>query len=180
LAACLDPGIQEEKMAVLPIRIYGDSVLRKRAKQITRIDEKIRKLAFEMLGTLKDASGMGLAANQVGEAVRLFVIDRSLFQADDSPLIMINPEIVEVRGEQTEEEGCLSLPGTYAEVTRPLKIKIKGIDLDEKEFMTEAEGLLSRVLAHEIDHLNGVLFIDHLSSIKRKLLSRKLKKLSAR
>lgn len=167
-------------MARLPIRIYGDSVLRKRAQEITKVDDKIRALASGMVSTLKEASGIGLAANQVGEAVRLFVVNRSLFQVDDSPLIVINPQVVEISREQTEEEGCLSLPGTYADITRPLKITVKGVDLDEKELVIEAEGLLSRVLAHEIDHLNGILFIDHLSSIKRKLLSRKLKKLSAR
>jgi peptide deformylase len=167
-------------MALLPIRIYGDSVLRKRAQEITKVDDRIRTLASGMVGTLKDAGGIGLAANQVGETVRLFVVNRSLFQVDDSPLIVINPQVVEISREQTEEEGCLSVPGTYADVTRPLKITVKGVGLDEKELVIEAEGLLSRVLAHEIDHLDGILFIDHLSSIKRKLLSRKLKKLSAR
>lgn len=166
-------------MAVLPIRIYGDSVLRKRAKKITRVDEKIRKLASEMLGTLKEAGGIGLAANQVGQELRIFIVDRSLFQLEDSPLVVINPEIVDSRGEQMEEEGCLSVPGTYADVSRPLKLTVRGIDLDEKELVLEAKGILSRVLAHEIDHLNGVLFVDHLSSLKRKLLSKKLKKLSA-
>lgn len=167
-------------MANFPIKIYGDAVLRRKAKKITTVDEKIRKLAFEMLSTLKDAGGIGLSANQVGEEQRIFVVDRSLFQADDTPLIVINPEIVDLRDEQTEEEGCLSIPGTYADVTRPLELTVKGIDLNEKEIIVEAKGFLSRVLAHEIDHLNGILFIDHLSSIKRKLLSKKLRKLSAR
>jgi peptide deformylase len=170
----------EEQTTVLPIRIYGDPVLRTRAEDITRVDEEIKKLAGEMVRALKRVSGIGLAANQVGQAVRLFVVDRSLFRADDPPLVVINPQVVAVHGEQVQEEGCLSFPGTFADVARPMKIQIKGVDLDEKEFAIEAEGLLSRVLAHEIDHLNGVLFIDHLSSIKRKLLSRKLKKLSAR
>jgi peptide deformylase len=170
---------REEKTAVLPIRIYGDPVLRTRAEEITRVDEAIKKLAQEMVWALKRASGIGLAANQVGQAVRLFVVDRSLFQADDSPLVVINPQVVAFHGEQVQEEGCLSFPGTFADVARPMKIQIKGVDLAEKELVIEAEGMLSRVLAHEIDHLNGVLFIDHLSSIKRKLLSRKLKKLSA-
>jgi peptide deformylase len=173
-------NIKEETMAVLPIKIYGETVLRKRAKAVERVDESIRKLAKEMIETLKDASGMGLAANQVGEAIRLIVIDRSLFKADDSPLVLINPEIVSVKGEQTQEEGCLSFPGTFADVIRPMKMTIRAVDLDEKLLVIEAEGLLSRVLAHEIDHLNGILFVDRLSSIKRKLLSRKLKKLSAR
>ena len=167
-------------MAALPIRIYGDSVLRKRAKKITRVDEKVRKLASEMLGTLKNAGGIGLSANQVGEEKRIFVVDRSQFLVDESPLIIVNPVVVDSRGEQIEEEGCLSIPGTYADVTRPLELTVKGIDLNEKEIIVETKGVLSRVLAHEIDHLNGILFIDHLSSIKRKLLSKKLKKLSAR
>ncbi|NIM98195.1 MAG: peptide deformylase [candidate division Zixibacteria bacterium] len=162
------------------IRIYGDPVLRRKAKQITKVDEKIRRLAFKMLSTLKDAGGMGLAANQVGEELKIFVVDRTLFQIEDSPLIVINPVIVDSRGEQIEEEGCLSIPGAYAEVSRPLEVTVKGVDLDEKEIVIEAKGVLSRVLAHEIDHLNGVLFVDHLSSLKRKLLSKKLKELSAR
>jgi peptide deformylase len=170
---------REERMAELPIRIYGDPVLRTRAEEIARVDEGIKRLAGEMVQALKRVSGIGLAANQVGQPVRLFVVDRSLFRADDSPLVVINPQVVAFHGEQLQEEGCLSLPGTFADVARPMKIQVKGVDLAEKELVIEAEGLLSRVLSHEIDHLNGVLFIDHLSSIKRKLLSRKLKKLSA-
>jgi peptide deformylase len=166
-------------MTVMPIKIYGESVLRKRAQEITRVDDGIRKLAFEMLKTLKEAGGIGLAANQVGVEKRIFVVDRSVFQLEDSPLIVVNPVIVDSRSEQTEEEGCLSIPGTYADVTRPLELTVKGINLDEKEIVIEAKGILSRVLVHEIDHLNGILFIDHLSSLKRRLLSKKLKKLSA-
>ena len=132
-----------------------------------------------MLGTLKDAGGMGLAANQVGKELRILVVDRSRFQLEDSPLIVINPVMVDSRGEQTEEEGCLSLPGTYGDVTRPLELTVKGIDLNEKELMVEAKGMLSRVLAHEIDHLDGILFVDHLSSLKKRLLSKKLSQLSA-
>jgi peptide deformylase len=92
---------------------------------------------------------------------------------------VINPVIVDSCGEQTEEEGCLSLPGTYADVTRPLELTVKGMDLDEKEIVIEAKGMLSRVLAHEIDHLDGVLFVDNPGSLKRRLLSKKLKQLSA-
>lgn len=170
-------------MAILSIRIYGDPVLRKQAKEITRVDENIKKLAFEMLKTLKEAKGIGLSANQVGAEKKLFVIDRSFFSSspgEESPLIVINPVLVESHGEQTSEEGCLSIPGTYADVTRPLEVLVKGIDLDEKEIKIEGKGLLSRVLLHEIDHLNGLLFIDHLSSIRRRLLAKKLKKLSSK
>ena len=170
-------------MAILPIKIYGDAVLRKRAKEINKVDENIRKLAFEMLKTLKEAGGMGLAANQVGVEKKIFVIDRSFFSTSagqDSPLIVINPVLVESHGEQISEEGCLSIPGTYADVTRQLQVLVKGVDLDEKEIEIEGKGFLSRVLLHEIDHLNGLLFIDRLSSIRRRLLAKKLKKLSDR
>jgi peptide deformylase len=170
-------------MAILPIRIYGDPVLRKQAKEITQVDENIRKLALDMLKTVKEAKGIGLSANQVGVEKKLFVVDRSFFSTspnEDSPLIVINPVLVESHGEQTSEEGCLSIPGTYADVTRQLEVLVKGIDLDEKEIKIEGKGLLSRVLLHEIDHLNGLLFIDHLSSIRRRLLAKRLKKLSTR
>jgi peptide deformylase len=170
-------------MAILPIRIYGDPVLRKQAKEITRVDENIKELALDMLKTVKEAKGIGLSANQVGVEKKLFVVDRSFFSTapgEDSPLIIINPVLIESHGEQTSEEGCLSIPGTYADVTRQLEVLVKGIDLDEKEIEIEAKGFLSRVLLHEIDHLNGLLFIDHLSSIRRRLLAKKLKKLSAK
>lgn len=164
----------------MPIRKFGDPVLRKRSREVDRIDDKIRKIVVQMLQTLKEAGGMGLAANQVGEELRIIVVDTSRFQAESIPLIIINPVVEKARGEQVEEEGCLSIPGTYADVKRPMEITVKGIDADEKEIVVEATGVLSRVLAHEIDHLNGILFIDHLSSIKRSLLSRKLRKISAR
>jgi peptide deformylase len=170
-------------MAILPIKIYGDPILRKRAKEITRVDDDIRKLALDMLATVKEVKGIGLSANQVGVEKRLFVIDRSVFSAfpgEESPLIVVNPVLVESHGQQTSEEGCLSIPGTYADVTRELEVLVKGIDLDEKEIKIQGKGFLSRVLLHEMDHLNGLLFIDHLSSIRRRLLAKKLKKLSAR
>ena len=166
-------------MVVMPIRKYGDLVLRKRAIEVDRVDDKIRKIVVQMIQTLKEAGGMGLAANQVGEEFRIIVVDPSRFQAESTPLIIINPVVEKSSGEQVEEEGCLSIPGTYADVKRPLEMTVKGIDADEKEIVIEARGVLSRVLAHEIDHLNGILFIDHLSSVKRSLLSRKLREISA-
>jgi peptide deformylase len=166
-------------MASTSIRKYGDPVLRKPAKEVSRVDEKIKKIVVQMLQTLKEAGGMGLAANQIGEEFRIIVVDTSRFQTDSSPLFIINPQVIDSSGEQVEEEGCLSIPGTYAEVKRPLEMTVKGIDLDEKEIQIKAKGVLTRVLSHEIDHLDGILFIDHLSSIKRSLLSRKLRKISA-
>jgi peptide deformylase len=170
-------------MTILPIKIYGDPILRKQAKEINRVDENLRRLALDMLATVKEVKGIGLSANQVGVEKRLFVIDRSVFSTspeENSPLIVINPVLVESYGQQTSEEGCLSIPGAYADVTRELEVLVKGIDLDEKEIQIQGKGFLSRVLLHEIDHLNGLLFIDHLSSIRRRLLAKKLKKLSAR
>ncbi len=166
-------------MADMSIRKYGDPVLRKPAKEIGRVDDKIRKIASQMIQTLKEAGGMGLAANQVGEELRIIVVDASRFQTDSSPLFIINPVVVNSNGVQVEEEGCLSIPGTYADVKRPLEMTVKGIDMEERELVIKAQGVLSRVLSHEIDHLNGILFIDHLSSIKRSLLSKKLRKISA-
>jgi peptide deformylase len=174
---------KEHSVAILPIKVYGDAILRRRAKKITKVDEDIRKLASDMVKTLKEAGGIGLAANQVGEEKMLFVVDRSFFSArpgQDSPLIVVNPVLVESHGEQTSEEGCLSVPGTYADVTRQLEVLVKGVDLNEKEIEMQAKGFLSRVLLHEIDHLNGLLFVDRLSSIRRRLLAKKLKKLSDR
>ena len=162
---------------ILKIRTYGDPILRKKCERINSIDGDIRKLASDMLETLKNVSGVGLAANQVGESKRIFVIDQSKFDFEAPPLFVINPEIVEISGEQLSEEGCLSLPGMWENVKRPLKMEIKGTDLEGKEIKIAGEGVLARVLSHEIDHLEGLMFIDHLSSIERKLLSRKLKEL---
>lgn len=163
---------------VLKIRTYGDPVLREKCKKVEKIDDSIKKLASDMLETLKSVGGVGLTANQVGEPKRIFAVDRSRFLLDEPPLVVINPEIVEKKGKQIAEEGCLSIPGIWADVTRPLKLKIKGIDLDEKEIEIEGEGILSRVFSHEIDHLNGLFFVDRLSSIEKRLLSKKLKQIT--
>lgn len=160
------------------IRTYGDSILRKKSKEIKNIDASIKDLAMDMIESVKTFRGIGLAANQVGVDRRIFVVDRSNLDLTEKPLIAINPEIVEISGKQAEEEGCLSIPGTFDYVARPLKVTIKALDLDGKELLVQGRGLLARVLVHEIDHLNGVLFIDHLSSIRRKLLSAKLKKIA--
>lgn len=163
-------------MAIL--RTYGDPILRKKSKEIKNMDGSVKDLARDMIQSIKVFGGIGLAANQIGEDKRIFVVDRSHLDLTDETLIAINPKIVQLSGKQTEEEGCLSIPGTFESIARPLKVTIKALDLDGKEFMIEGEGLLARVLVHEIDHLNGVLFIDHLSNIKRKLLSKKLKRIA--
>lgn len=168
---------QENK--ILPIRVYGDPVLRKKTEPITNIDAKIDKLAKEMIASLQRARGLGLAAPQVGSLKSLCIINLPLM--DDKikePLVLINPEVKLREGEVCYEEGCLSFPGIYFEVTRPKKITLTGIDLDGRELEYEASDVLARVFLHETDHLNGVLFIDHLSTIKRQLLKSKLKKLT--
>ncbi len=168
---------QENK--ILPIRVYGDPVLRKKVKAIENIDGSIDKLAKEMIASLGRARGLGLAAPQVGFSKSLCIINLPLM--DDKikePLVLINPEVKLREGEVCYEEGCLSFPGIYFEVTRPQKIALTGIDLDGNELEYEASDVLARVFLHETDHLNGVLFIDHLSTIKRQLLKSKLKKLT--
>lgn len=165
-------------MAILRLRKYGDAVLRKKAEDIKEIDGEIKKLASDMVETLKSIGGIGLAGNQVGVAKKIFVIDRTHIDGEEEPLIMINPELLQTSGEQVFEEGCLSAPGIYQDVTRSRKVKVRGLNLKGKEIEVDGEGLLSRALLHEMDHLNGVLFIDHLSTIKRKLLGKKLRKIS--
>ncbi|MCJ7496548.1 MAG: peptide deformylase [candidate division Zixibacteria bacterium] len=165
-------------MVILKLRKYGNPVLRRRAEEISVIDEGIKKLAADMVETLKSIKGIGLAANQVGVAKRIFVIDRTHIDGEEEPVIMLNPELVESSEEQVFEEGCLSAPGIYEDVTRARKVKVRGLNLSGDKVEIEGEGLLSRALLHEIDHLNGVLFIDHLSTIKRKLLGKKLRKIS--
>jgi peptide deformylase len=165
-------------MAVLKLRKYGNPVLRRRAEEISVIDEEIKKLASDMVETLKSIGGIGLAANQVGVAKRIFVIDRTHIDGEEEPVIMLNPELVESSEEQVIEEGCLSAPGIYENVTRARKVKVRGLNLSGNKMEIEGEGLLSRALLHEMDHLNGILFIDHLSTIKRTLLGKKLRKIS--
>lgn len=165
-------------MARLPIRLYGDPTLRKKAEEIKEISQEIKNLANDMLQTCKEIKAIGLAGNQVGVSKRIFVVDRTSVDLNEEPLVVINPEIVEVEGEDLGEEGCMSVPGAFEQVKRPHKVKIKGLDLEGKEVTIEGEGLLARVLMHEIDHLNGLLFIDHLSSIRRQLLSKRLREIS--
>lgn len=160
------------------IHIYGDPVLRKTAKPITVFGGELKRFADEMVGTMREKDGVGLAATQVGTSIKLAVIDTS--GGEREPYILINPEITFASEEiREEEEGCLSVPTIRLMVQRPAVISVKAESVDGKEYSIErAEGLLARVLQHEIDHLNGILFIDHVSSLQRKLISGKLKKLA--
>ena len=163
--------------AILPILLVPDARLRAKAKPVgAAAGDAVRSLSAKMLATMYAAPGIGLAAPQVGEMLRLVVIDLQKDEARD-PLVLVNPEVVAESDElATREEGCLSLPGQYAEVTRPARVKVRYLDLTGAKKEIEGEGLLSACLQHEIDHLNGVLFVDYLSTLKRNMLLRKLAK----
>ena len=160
---------------VYRIRMYGDPVLHEKALPIEAITEEAHQIAKKMLATMySNPIGIGLAATQVGILKRLIVIDIDRDDPDNAPIVLINPEILEQEGESVIEEGCLSIPELKAEVKRPEKVIVSARTLDDEEIIIEDGSLLSRVLQHEIDHLNGVLFIDHLSRKKQKRLKAKL------
>ena len=165
--------------APLQLRYYGDAVLRKRAESVLEVTEVERQLAEQMLETLyATGNGIGLAATQVGVLKRLIVVD--IGEADDEtyePLVLFNPELMGFDGEIVVEEGCLSIPDVTAEVKRPERIVVAGINVQNESVRIEVDGLLARVLQHEIDHLNGVLFIDLISGLKRQLLKEELLKI---
>lgn len=147
----------EEIMALRKIRIFGDPVLEKTAKPVKSITPRIRLLVNDMFDTMYHDNGVGLAAPQVGILKRIFVVDVDR----ENSFVFINPEILETSGEQTGEEGCLSLPGKCGIVTRPDHVKVRASDLGGNEFEMEAEGLLARAILHENDHLNGILYTSH-------------------
>ena len=160
------------------IRMYGDPILHERALSIKAITEEDHQIAKKMLATMySNPIGIGLAATQVGILRRLIVIDIDRDDPDNAPIVLINPEILEQEGESVIEEGCLSIPELKAEVKRPEKIIVSARTLNDEEIIIEDESLLARVLQHEIDHLNGILFIDHLSRKKQKRLKAKLRQI---
>lgn len=147
-------------MAVLPIRRFGEPVLRQKAKRISKVDKSIRRLVDDMIETMHDANGVGLAAPQVGVSLRLIIIEAS----EGDMQVLVNPEIVKSNGERIVDEGCLSLPGYVGEVARSTQVTVKAQNLDGKEIRIKANELLAQALEHEIDHINGVLFVDRLVS----------------
>ena len=149
-------------MALRKIVKVGDDILRKTCRPVGDITDRIRTLAEDMIETMHEAEGVGLAAPQVGVLRRMFVVD-----IGDGPIVLINPEILEKDGEQTGEEGCLSLPGKSGTVTRAEHIKIKGLDVDGNEQVYEGEGLLARAFQHEYDHLDGILYTDKAEEVWR-------------
>jgi peptide deformylase len=151
-------------MSLLPIRVFGDPVLRERARPVERFDGALRRLAADMIQTMREAPGVGLAAPQVGRPLRLIVFDVG---EDDGARALANPVLRDEWGEQLGEEGCLSVPGLYYPVRRYLRVQAEGYDLEGHEVSIEASELISRILQHEVDHLNGVLFIDRLEAEHR-------------
>jgi peptide deformylase len=163
-------------MSLLKIVNCMDSVLRKKCLKVENIDETLITLADNMIETMYAAPGLGLAANQVGVSSDFFVIDVGVEKETRDPVIIINPVITASEEEVMGEEGCLSIPEVFAEVKRSQHVEVKGYDLKGNELRYEAEGFLARAFQHEIDHLNGVLFWDNLSKVKRDMLQRKFKK----
>jgi peptide deformylase len=164
-------------MAIRRIFTLPDSVLRKQARPVERVDDELRRLMDDLLATMYDAPGIGLAAPQIGVSRRLIVMDPAKDDAPKSPVIMVNPEILERSDEmRLHEEGCLSIPDFTAEIERPSKTRVAYIDPEGKQQEAELEGIWSTLVQHEIDHLNGVLFIDYLSRLKRDMVVRKFTK----
>ncbi len=161
-------------MAILDILHFPDPRLRNTAKPVAEVDERVRELVDDMFETMYQAPGIGLAATQVNQALRVIVIDTS--ENHDQPLALINPEILEKSGEEEMDEGCLSVPGVYETVRRADKVRVTALDRDGKRFEREAEGLLAVCIQHEIDHLDGKLFVDYLSNLKRQRIRKKLEK----
>ena len=166
-------------MTIKPLIILPDPLLRQQSKPVETVDSEIQRLADDMLETMYDAPGIGLAAIQIGVPRRMLVIDLSRDDEENKPQVFINPEILKVSDEvSTYEEGCLSIPDYYAEVERPASLTVGYVDRDGKQQTIEADGLLATCLQHEIDHLNGVLFIDHISRLKRDMVIKKFTKLA--
>ncbi len=161
-------------MSKLEILIFPDSRLRNRAKPVPTVNNAVRRALDDLLETMYTASGIGLAAIQVDLPQRIIVIDIS--EGRDQPLCLINPEILETSGEEQMDEGCLSVPGFYEAVTRAERVRVRALDRDGESFDLQADGLLAVCIQHEIDHLDGKLFVDHISALKRQRIRKKLEK----
>jgi peptide deformylase len=165
-------------VAVLPIVKYGNDVLRRRTEPVTEFDDTLQKLIDDMVDTMYAAPGIGLAANQVGDPRRVAVIDLSVGKRRGELHVMINPEIAEMVGTITEDEGCLSVPDLTEIVTRPQRVRVRFLDRNGQPRELWGEGLMARAMSHEIDHLDGNLFLDRLRGIKRDRIIKKIQKLA--
>jgi peptide deformylase len=164
-------------LAIYPVVKYGEAVLENMAKPIEKFDEELAKLCDDMFESMYAANGVGLAAPQIGIGKRLAVIDVTVGKNPEARIVLANPEIIRAEGEQREEEGCLSVPGFRGNVARPQYVTVRAQDAGGKTFEMNGEGLLARAFCHETDHLDGVLFLKHLSLLKRDLIRRRIRKL---
>lgn len=164
-------------MAVLPILLYPDPVLRRVAREVDRFDDRLRALVADMAATMYDAPGIGLAAPQVGVEERVAVVDVGSGTPDSQLLVLVNPRLTAQSGSQPSEEGCLSIPGLTETIERPARVTVAALDADGRAFEVAAEGLLARALCHEIDHLDGILFVDRLTGLRKESARRKLRRL---
>ncbi|HXY01172.1 MAG TPA: peptide deformylase [Candidatus Limnocylindrales bacterium] len=162
---------------IYPIVKYGDPVLEKPGATIKKFDAELEELAEDMFASMYAAQGVGLAAPQIGKSLRLAVVDVSNGKNAEAKIVLVNPELIHAEGEVREEEGCLSIPGFRGYVIRPQFVTVKAQNLKGEPFEIRGENLLARAFCHEIDHLNGILFLQHLSMLKRDLIKRKIKKL---
>ena len=161
-------------MAILDILHFPDTRLRNVAKPVAKVDDSVRKLIDDMFETMYQAPGIGLAAIQVNQPRRVIVVDIS--EERNQPLALVNPEILDRQGEEEMDEGCLSVPGVYEKVQRAERVRVRALDRDGKSFEMEVDGLLAVCIQHEIDHLDGKLFVDYLSNLKRQRIRKKLEK----
>lgn len=167
-------------MAERPIVIYGDPILREVSSPVTRFDQALKDLVSDLTDTVKSEKGLGLAAIQIGVTKRVFILDLSAIDITETVRVFVNPEIIETSEDETElEEGCLSFPGIYQKIVRPETVKVRAQDVDGNWFELDATGMAARAVLHEYDHLEGKLFIDHMSGLTRSLLRGRLKRLSA-
>jgi len=162
---------------IYPIVKYGDPVLEKPGATIKKFDPELEALAEDMFVSMYAAQGVGLAAPQIGKSMRLAVVDVTTGKNPEAKIVLVNPEIIHAEGEAREEEGCLSIPGFRGYVIRPQFVTVRAQNLKGEMFEIRGENLLARAFCHEIDHLNGILFLQHLSMLKRDLIKRKIKKL---
>jgi len=162
---------------IYPIVKYGDPVLEKPTKPVTKFDDELAELAEDMFASMYAAQGVGLAAPQIGKSIRLAVVDVTSGKNPEAKFVLVNPQVIHAEGEKREEEGCLSVPGFRGYVVRPQFVTIRAQDLKGELFEIRGEDLLARAFCHEIDHLDGILFLQHLSMLKRDLIKRKIKKL---
>ncbi|HWZ98836.1 MAG TPA: peptide deformylase [Candidatus Dormibacteraeota bacterium] len=175
VAATPEPAAPPRK--IYNVVKYGDPVLEKSTKPITKFDAELEELIEDMFATMYAAQGVGLAAPQIGKSFRVAVVDVTSGKNPEAKIVLVNPEIIHAEGEKREEEGCLSIPGFRGYVVRPQFVTVKAQNAKGESFEIRGEDLLARAFCHEIDHLNGILFLTHLSMLKRDLIKRKIKKL---